>query len=222
MPNPLSLVEFIESRMGMGPATVKIVADRLSDEYQVTTTSELAGVASLSMLESLGISPSVACRVLIELVYSQPDMQTAFEPIEIAGTLEEYRLQFVPPEGKYILKMPLKNPPAGMSLALRSCGSKNVSGFYVDPAGIGYVSYPSTTERVARFTRESLVMLQLITSSTTQAKTSKLFKALFVPSLTIVAVKSISMEKTGRRIGECITLIPLSSTCHATNTLFPP
>lgn len=195
--------------MGMGPATVKMLVERLRDEHQVTTTAELAKVASLILLGSLGLSPSVSCRVILELVYSQPDIQTTVEQTPIPGTMEEYLEQFVPPGGKHTLKMPLKHAPAGMSFALRSRGSQNASGFYVDPAGIGYVSYSSNTERVARLTRESLVMLQLITCSTAQARTAKLFKALFVPSLTIVAVKSISMERTGRRIGKFTT--PLRS-----------
>ena len=189
----MSIFEFLKVRIGISEEDAARIDQSLSDQHGITSLADFQDRASLFILSTLGIDSSLGSRIIVELLGARIGRGHEEETFQDEEMKEDRVLS---------VSMPTRISKSGYSIKSdyqgRAASSVENSGFYLDASGIGYVSYALPLESVARYTRESLVNLKLIHigSSTPPVK---LFKALFVPSLTLVAVKSLPILRSRLR-----------------------
>jgi len=176
----MSISEFLEVRIGVSEEDAARIEQSLGELHGISNLVDLQDRASLFMLSTLGVDSNLGSRIIVELL-GAPAQNDRVLSVSLPTRMSKFGYS-------------IKSDDQG-----RTSSSVGNSGFYLDPSGIGYVSYALPgLETVARYTRESLVSLKLIHigSSTPPVK---LFKALFVPSLTLVAVKSLPILRSRLR-----------------------
>jgi len=185
----LSLRELFEVRLGMSALEVKSIVEKLKVKG-ITTLEEFSDQVSLQLCRDVGIEPDFAPRVVLELLMERTS--GAESPSSPA-----------PKGGDIRVHLPLKQIPrrfggAGKIRSLLatsglSATAEQSSSFSLDSLGAGYLQLaPDEAIPDLMFDKSGVVLLKVVH----RMQVGKLYKALFVPSLTFVAVHYVPVANS--------------------------
>ena len=181
----LFLRELFEVRLGMNADEVKVIVDNLKLRG-ITTLDEFSDQVSLHLCREVGIELDFAPRVVLELLMERTSgaEDPSSPAIRVHLPLKQIPRRF----GKIRSLL----PTSGLATA-----TEQSSSFSFDSLGTGYLQLaPDDAIPDLIFSRSGVVLLKVVH----KMQVGKLYKALFVPSLTFVAVHYVPVANSCDRI----------------------
>ena len=182
----LSLYELFEVRLGMSADEVKVIMDKLKLKG-ITTLDEFSDQVSLHLCREVGIEPDFAPRVVLELLMERTSgAESPSSPAPKGGDIRVHLpLKQIP---RRFGKIRSLLPTSGLATA-----AEQSSSFSLDSLGTGYLQLaPDDAIPDLMFSRSGVVLLKVVH----KMQVGKLYKALFAPSLTFVAVHYVPVANS--------------------------